>query len=245
MADMVRKLVGWTALLTIAMIAPISAQGLSGKVCVLPLEAEPAPQAHERAHLASRTEPDPGSCSASDQPDRRAFTIPRTNHVVVLGDDKRLLSVAVAQDLLDAITTWIATDFDLPNIRSLPRIEIVPAARINAMHYGRLLPDSAPAESTPPSRSQGDIVAVYSDAARTIYLPEGWTGSTAADLSVLVHEMVHHLQNLAALKYQCPQEREALAYRAQERWLGLFGRGLAQDFQIDGFSLLVKTRCMY
>ena len=88
-------------------------------------------------------------------------------------------------------------------------------------------------------------MAVYSDAARTIYLPEGWSGRTAAELSVLVHEMVHHLQNLAGLKYNCSQEREALAYRAQERWLGLFGRSLAQDFAIDSFSLLVKTRCMH
>jgi hypothetical protein len=52
-------------------------------------------------------------------------------------------------------------------------------------------------------------------------------------------------RTLAALKYHVRKEREALAYRAQERWLGLFGRSLAQDFQIDGFSLLVKTRCMY
>ena len=242
---MVRKLVGWTALLTIAMIAPLGAQGLSGKVCVLPLDAEPAAQAHERSHLAAHTEPDPGRCSDSDQPERRAFTIPGTNHVVVLRDDKPLPTGAVAQPLLDAIAKWLKTEFELPSIGSLPRIEIVPAARISAMHYGRLLPGSGLAESTPPSRSQGDIVAVYSDAARTIYLPEGWTGSTAADLSVLVHEMVHHLQNVGALKYQCPQEREALAYRAQERWLGLFGRSLAQDFEIDGFSLLVKTQCMH
>jgi hypothetical protein len=151
----------------------------------------------------------------------------------------------VAQDLLNAIATWLSTEFELPTIRNLPKIEILPAARINAMHYGRLLPGSVTTESTLPSRSHGDIVAVYSDAARTIYLPEGWTGKTAAELSVLVHEMVHHLQNVAGLKYNCPQEREALAYRAQERWLGLFGRSLAQDFEIDGFSLLVKTRCMY
>src|SRR5262249_10815807 len=153
--------------------------GLSGKVCVFPLEAESAAQAHERAHLAARTEPG-RTCSLADQ--RRAFTIPGTKHVITLGSDERPLTVAVAQELLDAITTWLSTEFELPGIRSLPRIEIVPTARINAMHYGRLLPGEGPTESTAPSRAQGDIVAVYSDAARTIYLPEGWTGSTATDL---------------------------------------------------------------
>ena len=88
-------------------------------------------------------------------------------------------------------------------------------------------------------------MAVYSDATQTIYLPEGWTGRSPAELSVLVHELVHHVQNVAGLKYACPQEREKLAYEAQERWLGLFGHSLERDFELDGFSLLVKTRCFY
>jgi hypothetical protein len=48
-----------------------------------------------------------------------------------------------------------------------------------------------------------------------------------------------------ALKHECPQEREKLAYLAQERWLGLFGHSLESDFDLDPFSLLVKTRCFY
>jgi hypothetical protein len=88
-------------------------------------------------------------------------------------------------------------------------------------------------------------VAVYSDATHTIYLPEGWTGGTPAELSVLVHELVHHVQNVGGLKYACPQEREKLAYMAQERWLGLFGHNLEADFELDAFSLLVKTRCLF
>ena len=79
----------------------------------------------------------------------------------------------------------------------------------------------------------------------TIYLPADWTGSTPAEVSVLVHEMVHHLQNVANTKFECPQAREQLAYAAQQRWLGLFDRTLEDEFQLDPFTLLVTTRCMY
>jgi hypothetical protein len=37
-----------------------------------------------------------------------------------------------------------------------------------------------------------------------IVLPDNWNGDMAADLSVLVHEMVHHLQKKNQLKYECP-----------------------------------------
>jgi len=87
-------------------------------------------------------------------------------------------------------------------------------------------------------------MAVYDDATRTIYLAEGWNRTDPAELSILVHELVHHLQAGAQLRYECPQEREKLAYAAQERWLGLFNLTLASEFEMDPFTLLVRTRCL-
>ena len=66
-----------------------------------------------------------------------------------------------------------------------------------------------------------------------------------AEVSVLVHEVVHHLQTSAKLTYECPAARERLAYAAQEKWLGLFGRSLESDFEIDAFTLKVSTMCGY
>jgi len=94
-------------------------------------------------------------------------------------------------------------------------------------------------------KGQREVVAAYDPLGRTILLPERWSGGTPAELSILVHEMVHHLQNVAHTKYECPQASEELAYAAQERWLNLFGRNLAGDFGIDGLTLLASTKCMY
>jgi hypothetical protein len=153
-----------------------------------------------------------------------------------------------SQALIAAIESWISFQFDLPTIHEHPRVEIASTRKIATLRSYGFVAEAA--ENIAPNDSgsratQHDILAVYDDATRTIYLREGWTGSSPVELSVLVHEMVHHFQNLLGLKHACPQEREKLAYLAQDRWLGLFGHSLANDFELDPFSLLVKTKCMY
>jgi Domain of unknown function (DUF6647) len=84
---------------------------------------------------------------------------------------------------------------------------------------------------------------LYSNKSKTIFMRDGWTGKTPAELSILVHEMVHHLQNVGQLQFACPEEREELAYKAQDQWLGLFGHDLMHDFDMDGFTIAVKSKC--
>jgi hypothetical protein len=97
--------------------------------------------------------------------------------------------------------------------------------------------------STPPDVGQ-DVNAIYDDHTRTIYLLEHWSSARPADVSVLVHEMVHHLQNLAGEEFMCPQEREKDAYKAQRTWLSLFNRTLEQEFNVDPMTVLVRTNCL-
>ena len=185
-----------------------------------------------------------GSANDADRIEQRGIRIPGADYEIRLSG----ASPALGEPLLTAIETWLSIEFDLPILRNHPRIELVPPAEIAALRYRGRFPNAGTerAASGPSAvSSEGDTVAVYSDSTRTIYLTENWTGSTPAELSVLVHEMVHHLQNLAGLKYECPQAREKLAYVAQERWLALFGRDLERDFELDGFSLLAKTKCFY
>jgi hypothetical protein len=146
--------------------------------------------------------------------------------------------------LLAAVATWISREFDLPPIDRLPQIVLVSPDRISAMRYQRILP--GPAAAPPPTMTaERQTVALYSDAAHTIYLPRGWKGDTPAESSVLVHEVVHHFQNVLGIGYECPQAREKLAYLAQSRWLAQFARSLEQDFDIDPLTLLVTTKCFH
>jgi hypothetical protein len=188
------------------------------------------------------------SAAVADDSERQLFRIPGTDYEVALGTTSRQSDAASARPMLAPIAIWLSKEFALPSIRQYPEIELLSSAAITALRYKGLsphAPDRVASGSEPTTPRASETVAIYSDDAQTIYLTEGWTGSTPADLSVLVHEMVHHFQNVLGLKHECPQEREKLAYQAQERWLGLFGHSLEKDFEVDGFSLLSKTRCFY
>jgi hypothetical protein len=152
--------------------------------------------------------------------------------------------------LLTTIVLWISANFDLPAEYDHPKIEIVQTTEIAALRYRAFAPEKQPEilalgrNTTAPDRST-DVVAVYDGTRKTIFLPMGWTGGTPSELSVLVHEVVHHLQSAANFTYECPAAREELAYAAQEKWLGLFGRSLSSEFDIDAFTLKIKTVCAY
>jgi hypothetical protein len=145
--------------------------------------------------------------------------------------------------LMTAIVLWLAANFDLPATTEHPHVEFVPPATITALRNK----DSSGEQPNSPAEKAGqrEVVAVYDDATGTIYLPEGWSGNTPAELSVLVHEMVHHLQNRGKLKFECPRQREKFAYQAQEQWLQLFGHDLEHDFEIDPFTRLVISSCYF
>jgi uncharacterized protein DUF6647 len=134
--------------------------------------------------------------------------------------------------LATAIAAWTATALGQPPAE-LPRIDFADAPAMARLRYG------ADAASNGPL----GLVALYDDAARTILLPRGWTGATPAELSVLVHEMTHHLQNVSGRTFPCPAAREQEAFGLQARWLGRYGLTLESEFEIDALTLLVLTHC--
>jgi len=145
--------------------------------------------------------------------------------------------------LLEMIAAWLAENFELPAAKTFPAIVLVPQARMTELRYrDSVSPSGSPAVS---GDAPGSIVALYDPLRRTIYLANGWRGDTPTEVSILVHEMVHFLQDVAGETFECPQARERMAYAAQERWLAISGRSLAKDFDVDAFTLLVRSSCMH
>jgi hypothetical protein len=122
------------------------------------------------------------------------------------------------ENLLDEIGTWLSSNFDLPAIRDRPAVAFTSKTELATMRAKDrvssqgFMQDGAPSEPT-----QRRVVALYDNKLRTIFLTDDWLEQLPADQSILVHEMVHHVQNVAGLKFECPMQREKLAYLAQDK----------------------------
>jgi hypothetical protein len=159
----------------------------------------------------------------------------------------RGLVTVTSEKLMKEISDWLVSDFDMPSIFERPAIEFVSDATLEELRHEHTVDPHASANvgaSDKPVSSRSGTVALYDFGRRTIFLSESWTGTSPADQSVLVHEMVHHVQNMAEMKFECPMAREKLAYKAQNRWLARFGMNLESVFQIDSFTVLVNSTCM-
>ena len=146
--------------------------------------------------------------------------------------------------LLVAIAVWISANTDLPATHDPPAVRFASPVEITALRYGQNRNTRTTASNTrtpSPADTARSVVAIYDDRHGVIVLPIGWTGETAADLSVLVHEMVHHFQAVAGLRYACTAAREKVAYDTQEKWLALFNTSLEREFDIDALTLLAHN----
>jgi hypothetical protein len=139
--------------------------------------------------------------------------------------------------LLEALAIWVGAKLGQTVPISLPKLVFKPADQIAALRFKQYTSEMVQQQDRP------NIISIYDARESSIYLRDIWSGATAADLSVLVHELVHHFQEVHQAKFECEAAREAKAFELQEKWLRLFGESLEEEFQIDPFTLLVRTSC--
>ncbi|NOC47349.1 DUF6647 family protein [Ruegeria sp. HKCCD7559] len=168
--------------------------------------------------------------------EQREFDVPGTGYVIQFKD---LLDgqERPSPQLVDALMCWVKCVTELPEPGRASNFRFIQQAAMPNLAFG-----DQPGLKQNPGRNVLDIEALYDRKNGTIVLPETWRPSPLS-LSRFVHELVHHFQAEANLTYACPAAAEALAYDAQERWLGLFGKTLEESFEIDQLTLFVLTNC--
>ena len=136
---------------------------------------------------------------------------------------------------LMGVARLAAADFaDLPVPHdNLPAILFSSAATIDRLVYGDREHDGA------------TVLAAYHLPSQTIFLLDDWTGEDPLEQSILLHELVHHMQSAAGLKYQCSGLRERVAYEAQRNFLASQDIDLFEALDIDRLFYVVVTNCAF
>ena len=151
----------------------------------------------------------------------------------------------VEASVVDSVMTWVSNITSLP-MQELPKVRRFRFESFAVVPFREMASDGREAGMVMDEEYGGTQTAAhYDEADKTIYLPHGWTNSIVADMSMLVHAMVSHLQNAGGVTYPCSQHRDEVAYDAQERYLRLFDHGLFGEFEIDRYALMMSAACTH
>jgi len=91
------------------------------------------------------------------------------------------------------------------------------------------------------------VVAVYNHDSKVIHLPIYFDLKKLSHQSILLHELVHHIQyaNEYNKKVQCMEELEAQAYTLQEKWLKENNTEMPDDLKIGPIMRSLVTTCSH
>ncbi|MEM7315900.1 MAG: DUF6647 family protein [Planctomycetota bacterium] len=152
----------------------------------------------------------------------------------------------IMEALLAVIGLWLSVNYGLSVDEPHPKVAFSARQAMTQTWIGQFTNqqtwDIARLEQ---EGDHSEILGFYDSITQTIVLPEGWDPTSPRDVSILVHEMVHHGQYQGRSKYACSAQRERLAYQAQDEWLSLFEKSLESEFEIDPMTLLIRTKCMF
>ncbi len=124
---------------------------------------------------------------------------------------------------------WIAARTGWP-LHDAPPVKFVPRKELVKMFGG--------------TADGFHVEALYSDRDHSIYLADGWKPDNLRRRSILLHELVHHLQYLNHVRVTCESEHELQAFKLQFAWLGERGVVDPPDYLgIDPFLLLMLGKC--
>lgn len=125
--------------------------------------------------------------------------------------------------LMISLMQFAAPQMGVDAPRELPQVRYASACDMQRQYEGEAF-----------KRCKGDgelrVGAFYEPSTRTMTLPKGFDPKDPGDQSILLHELVHHVQNLSGkdvvyyLSATCPVLKiELEAYRVQFRFLRLKG----------------------
>ena len=132
------------------------------------------------------------------------------------------------KEILTALMIWLGANTPFQTDHPLPTVIFLSQEKMEQMFYGdnEYEPDS--------------LHGMYNKEESTIILSDDWNRNDPWDLSVLVHEMVHYLQDQNNMVFPCNAEMEKMSWPIQQFYLKKVHNF---DWDYDGLWFLVISNC--
>ena len=138
----------------------------------------------------------------------------------------------LASEMIPRMIAWIAASTGWKG-QPAPPVHFATPAQLARMLYG----ENAGADRICPT-------ALYSIERHEVYLSTAWKADDLRDRSMLLHELVHHLQVLDKVKVDCQALYDRQAYHWQTTWLR--EQGIAEPYKflrLNEFTVYTMTSC--
>ena len=132
------------------------------------------------------------------------------------------------KEILTALMIWLGANTPFSTNFDVPKVVFLPQNQLEQMFYGdnKYEPDQ--------------LHGMYNKEIDTIFLPDDWDRREAWDMGVLVHEMVHYLQDMNEMKFACSREMEKKAWPIQQYYLK---KEHDYDWDYDKLWFIVISSC--
>jgi len=134
--------------------------------------------------------------------------------------------------LILALMTWASTQTGLPVPDTVPIVKHVSAEQM--WHMAR------PGTEYDADGAQ-QYLGLYANG--VMWLRDDWSTDNVRDVSILLHESVHHMQAEAGTEYRCRGESERVAHEVQFAWLEAAGLDPFETIGINKLYYVMVTTC--
>ena len=121
----------------------------------------------------------------------------------------------IMKEIIAALLIWLGANSDYTVNMDVPPVILLPQVEMENIYYGE-------------AERHGHLHAFYNTEEDVIYLPDTWDGTNPWDLGVLLHEVIHYVQDQNDLSFACKNAMEKESWPLQQRYLKE-----VHDFQWD------------
>jgi hypothetical protein len=113
------------------------------------------------------------------------------------------------KEILTALMIWLGANTPFDVNHDIPKVLFLSQEQMEDLYYTNEEKDNFP----------NQLHGLYDKDSDTIILPDNWDRRDPWDLGVLVHEMVHYLQDMNKIEFECTAQMEKDAWPIQQRYL--------------------------